>query len=99
MQRYRVVFDALFRDIPSIPTGRFHEVAFADLERDPIGQMEKCRAALNLGAFEDVRPQLTRYVASLRGYEKTSFSPLDPTTRERVNIAAVRCLERWGYAP
>jgi len=99
LQRYRTVFDAFFRDIPSIPAGRFHELAFNDLERDPIGETEKCYRALDLGDFESIRPELTRYVASLRGYEKNTFTPLDSATRDRVNTAAAPCLARWGYAP
>jgi hypothetical protein len=98
LKRYRTVFDALFRDIPLIPPGRFHELSFKDLERDPLGAVEDIYTALDLGNFAQIRGPLTDYVATLKGYEKNRFEPLDEATRARVNEAAAPCLERWGYA-
>lgn len=99
LQRYRTVFDALFRDIPAIPAGRFHELAFNDLERDPLGEMEKCYHALDLGEFTKIPPALADYTASLSNYEKNTFAPLDPALRDRINTAAAPCLARYGYSP
>lgn len=99
LKRYRSVFDALFRDIPLIPPGRFHEISFTDLERDPLAVVEKTYNALGLPNFEAARAPLTAYIATLKGYEKNHFTPLDETTRERVNIAAAPCLARWNYTP
>ena len=45
-----------------------------------------------------MKPELETYAASLRGYEKNRFAPLEPATRERVNTAAAAVLERYGYA-
>lgn len=95
--RYRMVFDAFFRDRPLIPEGRFHELSFQQLEQDPIGSVEQTYATLGLGEFEAMRPALERYTSSLRGYEKNRFAPLDDDTRARVNAAAAPCLEHWGY--
>ena len=99
LKRYRRVFEALFRDIPLIPAGRFHEIAFTELEREPVAVLEKTYEALGLSDFETVRGPLAKYVASLEGYEKNRFKPLDEVTRAKVNEAAAVCLERWGYAP
>lgn len=98
LNRYRMVFDALFRDVPLVPKGQFHEVSFAQLERDPVGTVEQTYAQLGLDGFSSVRAKLEAYTSSLRGYEKNRFAPLDEATRARVNAVAARCLERWGYA-
>lgn len=97
LARYQATFAAFFRDQPLIPAGQFHEVAFADLERNPLGEMERIYRALDLGAFDAVQPKLAAYTASLRDYEKNKFTPLDPATRSRVQAAAGPCFDRWGY--
>lgn len=97
LARYRAVFAALFRDLPLIPSGQFHELAFAELEQNPIGEVKRIYEALGLGGFETLRPRLETYIASLRGYEKNAFPPLDPATRARVQEAASACFDRWGY--
>lgn len=99
LQRYTAVHDALFEDVPSIPAGHFHEVAYADLERDPIGVLRGTYRALDLGDFTPVEPAVTRYLASLDGYEKNTFPPLAPAERVRVATAWRRSFERWGYEP
>jgi len=97
LARYRAVFDAYFRDQPLIPRENFHELSFDALERDPLGEMEKLYETLNLGGFAALRPKLSSYVESLRGYEKNRFTPMDPATRARVAEAAGRCFDRWNY--
>ncbi|MEO6002223.1 MAG: sulfotransferase [Opitutus sp.] len=97
LARYRAVFAALFRDQPLVPAGQFHELAFADLERNPVGELERIYSALNLGDFERVRPTFERYVASQRDYEKNQFPPLSEALRLRVQEAAGPCFDRWGY--
>jgi hypothetical protein len=99
LARYRTVFAALFRDVPLIPAGQFHEIAFTDLERDPVGEIERTYAALDLGATTQLKPKLETYLAGLRNYEKNTFAPLDDATRARVREAAAASFARWGYAP
>jgi len=99
IERYRVVFAALFRDQPLIPAGQFHELAFADLEHNPIEQVKRIYENLKLEGFETVLPKLKAYLATLGGYEKNQFAPLDADTRARVQTAAHSCFERWGYGP
>jgi len=98
LARYRTVFDALFRDVPSIPAGHFCEVSFAELERDPMGTVERIYATLGMDGFAPLRPKLETYVGSLRNYEKNTFAPLDEPTRAKVRAAAAACFDRWGYS-
>src|SRR5262249_55541053 len=41
LRHYRDMYDAFFEQRPLIPEGRFHEMRFADLASDPMGQMER----------------------------------------------------------
>jgi hypothetical protein len=99
LERYRVLFAAYFRDQPSIPPGRFHELSFAELENDPIGSVQRLYSALGIQGFNTAQAQLESYVDTLRGYEKNRFPPLNSAMRARVAAVAAPCFERWGYAP
>jgi hypothetical protein len=73
-----------------LPAGNFAEVRFADLERDPLGEMRRLYEELSLPSFDAAEPALRRYVAGQTGYRKNSFS-IPPA--ERTHIAA-----RWRFA-
>jgi omega-hydroxy-beta-dihydromenaquinone-9 sulfotransferase len=49
------------------PAGRFHEIRFEELERDPLGQMRRLYKQLDLAGFETLRPGYERYLAPLAG--------------------------------
>jgi hypothetical protein len=98
LDRYQRVFAALFRDLPQIPPGNFTELAFTELEAKPVSSIERIYADLGLEGFIRLKPKLEHALASLRGYEKNKFAPLDPAMRSRVQSAANACFERWGYA-
>lgn len=95
--RYRAMYDAFFEDLGSIPPGQFVEIAFAELEADPIGVVERIYRTLDLGDFENARAPLERYVRSIAGYQKNTYRALPEATRRRVADAWRPCFARWGY--
>jgi omega-hydroxy-beta-dihydromenaquinone-9 sulfotransferase len=97
LNRYTVLYDAFFQDRDLIPDGQFHEMRFDDLERDPLGQLRQLYERLDLGRFDPVEPRMIRYLDSLRGYRKNTFSELDPPMRQRVARAWERSFAAWGY--
>jgi hypothetical protein len=99
LDRYLALHEALYDDVPQIPAGRYHEVRFDDLERDPLGQVEELYSALNLEGFPDFRPDLEKYVESLAGYRKNTFTELPPAVRDRVSTHWRKYFDRWGYTP
>jgi hypothetical protein len=96
--QYRAMYEAYFEERGLVPPGRFHEVAFADLERDPIGELRRTYAALELPEFATVEPELRTYVASLAGYRKNVFPELPAALRSRIAREWRACFEAWGYA-
>ena len=97
LRRYTEMHDALRADLPLIPAGRFHEIRFDDLERDPVGQVATLYERLGLAGFAQCEPQLRAYVATLRGYERNRFPPLEPALRARVAREWRHSFEQWGY--
>jgi len=94
---YNAVHDAFFAERHLIPAGRYHEVRFEELERAPIGEMQKLYERLGLPGFEKLRPKLQRYVDSLSGYRKNEFGELDQGLRAKIGTAWRRSFDEWDY--
>lgn len=99
LQTYKTMYDAYFDDAPLVPRGQLIEVAYEDLERDPLGQLRTIYDGISLGDFDEVRPAMEAYLASVADYQKNRHRPLDDATRERVADVCSRSFKAWGYAP
>lgn len=97
IHRYNVLYDAFFAERSLIPRGRFHDVSFEQLERNPMGEMQRLYDTLNLAGFETFRPTLRRYVDSLADYRKNEFHPLEPVERAKIARAWQRSFDEWHY--
>jgi hypothetical protein len=97
LQRHETMYDAYFEDLALIPPGQFAELRFADLETDPVTQVAAIYEKLGLRDFDTFRPKLERFVASLSGYQKNRFSPLDADARQQVANRWQRSFAVWGY--
>jgi hypothetical protein len=97
IRRYRMLYDAYFEERALVPNGQLHEVAFEDLERDPIGQMQQTYEALGLQGFPTVLPRLEEYVGTLAGYRKNEYPELAPALRREIAAGWRRSFDEWGY--
>lgn len=97
IRHYKELSEAFFEEKDLIPEGRFHEVRFEDVERDPIGQVRRVYEALGLPDFGEVEPAMHRYVASLSEYRKNEYPGLEPDLKERIAREWWRCFDAWGY--
>lgn len=97
IRQYREMFAAFFEERHLIPPGQFCEVAFAELEADPLGVVRTIYDQLALPSFEDVEPALTRYVDSLAGYEKNSHVSLTADVRAEIGREWGRSFAEWKY--
>ena len=93
----RELYDAYFEELPLIAAGRFCEVAFEDLERDPLPALRKIYEQLQLPDFSVVEPQVHNYLESLTGYRKNEFAPLPVEMKVRLAREWHRCFVEWGY--
>jgi omega-hydroxy-beta-dihydromenaquinone-9 sulfotransferase len=97
LQRGARLYDAFLAEKELIPEGQLHELRFADLERDPVGQIAALYERLGLDGFEALRPRLLRHLESVAGYRKNRFPALAPTQRRRVASAWERIFDAWSY--
>ncbi len=95
--RYRTLYAAFFRHVGSIPAGRFVEVSYEQLERDPLGTLAQIYEALQLPPFAEARPHVQAYLASLRGYRKNVYPEIEAALRRRIVQAWGFCFDAWGY--
>jgi hypothetical protein len=98
IKRFTNMYESFFEERSLIPDGRFHEVSFEDLEKDPVGQLRRLYDQLGLSGFDAVRPVLERYLDSQTHYRKNAYSDLPPSLRHEVGRAWRRNFEEWGYA-
>jgi hypothetical protein len=76
--------------------GRFTELRYEDLVRDPIGQLEAIYRQLDLGDFAAARPAVEDYVAGLRNYE-TNRHQLSPSETDTITRRWGPIIRRYGY--
>jgi hypothetical protein len=98
IRQYKELYDAYFEERGLIAAGHFHELGFAELEKDPLGEMRKLYQALDLPDFTKVEPAIRIYMDSLSGYRKNVFDELAADVRRRIASEWRRCFEAWGYA-
>jgi hypothetical protein len=97
LRLYADVYDTFFEERPIIPPGRFCEVRFQDLERDPIGQVREIYRNLSIPWPACLELKVGLYADSVAGYRKNAHPPLAPSVRARVAEAWRRSFEEWGY--
>lgn len=97
LRQYRGMYDAFFEDRPLIPKANYYEIAFEELEEDPLRELEKLYQALGLPEFGVCEPALRRYLDSLRGYQKNTFTELTRPLAERISSEWARSFDAWGY--
>jgi hypothetical protein len=91
------MYDSYLDERSLIPEGRLHELSFADLEQDPVGEVRKIYEMLALPEFSAVEPEIQQYVANLAGYKKNRHTDLAPNLRRRIAHEWSRTFEEWGY--
>jgi hypothetical protein len=97
LDRYRVMYDVYFEERHLVPEGRLYDMAFTDLEADPVGQIAAAYERLGLEGFDRFEPRLREYLAGLQGYRKNRYERLPEDVRERVANAWRRSFDEWGY--
>lgn len=97
IRRYNVMYDVFFEQRSLIPAGRYHEMSFEDLEREPERELKRLYDGLGLPGFEQLQPVARAYLESLTSYRKNRFEALPPDMCDRIATAWARSFQEWGY--
>lgn len=97
LDSYRAMEEDFYHHSASLPPGQVTEVAFEDLERDPLGEIERMYRELGLELRPEYLDRLRPYLQSVAGYQKNRFANLPPTVRQEIEEKLGPLLRRWGY--
>jgi omega-hydroxy-beta-dihydromenaquinone-9 sulfotransferase len=97
LRRYQLMYDAYFEERDLIPADRLYELAFEDLENDPVGQIRGAYEQLGLADFDAVLPRLEEYVGSLANYRKNEYPNLPLSLRRRIRTSWAKSFDEWDY--
>jgi hypothetical protein len=93
---YDRMMERFVAETRDLPRGTLVELAYADLDGDPMGALARIYDGLGLDGFEAARPEFAEYLASVRGFPRNEFRA-DAATLDRVGRRWARWIERWGY--
>lgn len=93
---YRRMMTAFDAETAGWAPPRLVEVAYADLDHDPMGTLAHIYHALELPGFDAAAPRFRAYLASMKSFEKNRFAQ-DPEAMRKVAEALAPWIERWGY--
>jgi hypothetical protein len=97
LREFRVIYDRLEEARPLFRPGRFHEVRYEELVRNPVGEMAKVYDALELGEFDAARPRVEEYLRQNAGYETNKYE-LTAAQRAAIDERWGDVIRRYGYA-
>jgi hypothetical protein len=96
-REFHVIYERLEEAKPLIPAGRFHEVKYEALVKDPVNEMRKAYEGVGLDGFDAYLPKLQDYLTRTAGYETNKYQ-LSNADREEVTGRWGDVIERYGYS-
>src|SRR6056297_2024685 len=72
LETFPRMLDRLDDDVADLPSSRFVELRYEDLERAPVETLSDVYDQLGMDGFADVEPVLRKYLAGIHGYRKNS---------------------------
>ncbi|HEX3655515.1 MAG TPA: sulfotransferase [Pirellulales bacterium] len=92
-----MMYDKFERDRELLAPGRLCELRYEDLVRDPAGELKHVYDELGLGSFDELRPKLDEYLASMTGYQTNRYAQPQPELRAKISARWGRFFRRFGY--
>ncbi|MEX0332714.1 MAG: sulfotransferase [Puniceicoccaceae bacterium] len=96
LQTYPLLMQAYLDQRSNIPEDRLVEVAFKDLQNQPMQVLENIYSDLRLPGFETAAPHFETYLHSVRGYTKNRLE-LEPEETQQLRIRWKHFFETFGY--
>ena len=99
LRRYAAMHDALLAQRGDIPKGRYCEISYENLRRDPLGAVSEVYAALNLADLGGSMDALAPQFSATRPYAPNTFPPLSDALKDTLRARLARFYDAWNYPP
>ena len=93
---YRDLMQAYLKHRDKVPAGHLAEVRFEDLEQNPLAELRRLYAELDLPGYEDAEAAFSAHIESQAGYRKNRY-PVDVDAIRKVEEHWGFALREWGY--
>jgi hypothetical protein len=97
LDTFVLMHERLEESKPRIPPGRFHELRYEDLVREPVGQLQAIYQALDLGDLAAATPHVEEYMPRMKAY-KTNRYVLTAAERRAITARWGIVIRKYGYA-
>ena len=84
------------RDRPLIRPERLYEIRYEELEKDPVGEMEKIYSYFHWDGFDRLKPVIEAQLPSLREYKKNEFK-MDLELKREIYQRFKPAFDQYGY--
>jgi omega-hydroxy-beta-dihydromenaquinone-9 sulfotransferase len=78
--------------------GRLHEMTYEGLVADPVAELGRMYAALELEGFDPHRPALVNRVEEMRKFRPRARPGISDADRQRIHQSVREQARRWGYS-
>lgn len=96
IETFKMMYEAYFKEIQSLPPGSLFEIKFEEFEKDPLPILKNMYETLELDGFDDAMPSIKAYWESLAGYQKNKFEYSERLIK-KVNDSLGFYFDRYGY--
>jgi len=94
---YKKMYDSYFNDVKLIPKENFVDISYEELNKIPMGTVEKIYNELKLGLQNENKIRIQNYINSLSNYSKNSYKELNNNMIERIYSEWEKSFNFWGY--
>lgn len=94
---FKEVLGKYLREKALIPEGNLYEVAYDDFTGNEMAHATKMYEKLNLPGFETAKPEIQKYLDSVKKYKKNKFRNLSTETEARLRKEFKFAFDEWGY--
>lgn len=96
LNNYNKMYEKYYEEVELIPKGNLVEIRFENLRDNPLKQLEKIYATLNLGDFENAKQQVLPYLLSVANYKPSRYI-ITKKDKQRIDSHWHETLVKWGY--
>lgn len=95
LETYPIMMDRLVDQTAGLPEGSYAEIAYDDLDNQPLPQIERIYSTLGIDGYAQDEPAFKKYLESIKHYQKNRFE-LPEELSSKIRDRWSPYLQRYG---